>query len=263
MPYAVVQKDLEAPAIERLKAAFRNVPGLTAIDAQTVGNDAFGILVKGFTLENANRLNQALQAQGVETEVVEESMLPTLPPGPNTTFVDCTPEQLVVYDSLNRPVQVDWQSVVLIAAGKVPLIEFNKIRVETPASPFDPANFGREYEYQPRTNTEYETREERQHHLLLEIILEGGISRYGIDAGKSAHLLFRYLGERKTRDLQANFTLLIQDLASFAPHAAVNRGTYYFRERAAQPFFYPSKNAFYEEIIWLLWKLSQKQPPGY
>ena len=91
MPYAVVQKSLELPDIERLKAAFRGIPGLTEVDAYTIGKDAFGVLVKGFTHENASRLVSGLQAQGIETEVVEESSLPKLPQGPNTTRVASPP----------------------------------------------------------------------------------------------------------------------------------------------------------------------------
>lgn len=259
MPYAVVQKNLELPDIERLKAAFRGVPGLTEVDAYTVGKDAFGILVKGFTRENASRLVAALQAQGIETEVLEESALPKLPQGPNTTRVDCNPDGLVVYDALNRPVRIDWQNVVLIAAGRVPLTEFTRIRTETPSTSFDPGSFGRRSYRGPRMDVQFETKEERGEHLLLEIILRGTPGRYGIDAGNSAHLLFRYLGERKTPDLLMNFTLLVQDLLHLAPHAAINQGAYYFREGAAEPFTYPSKGAFYEEMVWLLWKLQQSR----
>jgi hypothetical protein len=263
MPYAVVQKVLELPDVERLKAAFRGFPGLTPVDAYTIGKDAFGILVKGYTYDNANRMVSALQAQGIETEVVDESLLPRLPQGPNTTRIDVNPGGLTVYDAYNRAVPVECKNVVLIAAGKVPLSEFKRVRTETPSTEFDPSHFGRGgYGVRPRMNVEYETREERQEHLLLEIILQGTPARYSIDVGRSAHLLFRGLGERKTADLKTNLTLLVQELLRFAPHAAINQGAYYFRENSAQAFVYPSKNAFYEEMIWLLWKLQQAGGKG-
>ena len=53
----------------------------------------------------------------------------------------------------------------------------------------------------------------------------------------------------------ANFRLLVQDLARFAPQAAINRGAYYLREGAGEAFVYPSKNAIFEEIVWLLWRM--------
>jgi hypothetical protein len=39
------------------------------------------------------------------------------------------------------------------------------------------------------------------------------------------------------------------------PRELVNRGACYFREQREEPFAYPSKNAFYEEIAWLLWRM--------
>src|SRR4051794_6102718 len=98
MPYAVVQKVLELPDVEKLKAAFKGFPGLMPVDAYTIGRDAFGILVKGFSYENASRMVSALQAQGVETEAVDESLLPKLPQGPNTTRIDIDSGGLTVYD---------------------------------------------------------------------------------------------------------------------------------------------------------------------
>lgn len=41
MPYAVMQKSLEPPTVAQLKNAFRGIPGLTPMDAYTLGKDAF------------------------------------------------------------------------------------------------------------------------------------------------------------------------------------------------------------------------------
>jgi hypothetical protein len=60
-----------------------------------------------------------------------------------------------------------------------------------------------------------------------------------------------------THDPAANFTLLVQDLAKYAPHAQLNRGAHHLREGVAEALRYPSKNAFFEEITWLLWRLRQ------
>ena len=64
MSYAVMQRDLEPPSIEQLKIAFRGLPGLTEMDAHVLGKDAFGVLVKGFTLEKATQLQANLAAPG-------------------------------------------------------------------------------------------------------------------------------------------------------------------------------------------------------
>jgi hypothetical protein len=71
---------------------------------------------------------------------------------------------------------------------------------------------------------------------------------------------FAYLGERRTKSATANFTALVRDLIQFAPHAALNQGAFRLREDPGELFAYPSKSAFYEEIIWLLWRSGQTRP---
>jgi len=75
--------------------------------------------------------------------------------------------------------------------------------------------------------------------------------------------LFAYLGERKKAALLANFALLLRDVMKYAPQTLVNRGAYLLREETASLFEYPSKNAFYEEITWMLWQMANapKQVP--
>ena len=57
--------------------------------------------------------------------------------------------------------------------------------------------------------------------------------------------------------MEENFQLLARDLMTFAPHALVNRGAFYLREGSNRIFEYPSKNAFYEQITWMLWRAQQ------
>jgi hypothetical protein len=81
MSYAILQKELVVPDVECLKRAFSVWPALTSIDAQTSANDAYGILLRGLDIENAGMLKAALHKENVETVVVEESTLPSLPLG--------------------------------------------------------------------------------------------------------------------------------------------------------------------------------------
>src|SRR3954452_19660277 len=121
MGYAVMQKSLEPPTVEQLKIAFRGIPGLTPMDAYTLGKDAFGILVKRFPFERASALQAALAAQRIETEVVDEATLPEMPPGRHVNCLACTPEALMVSDPLGRSFPLEWKNILLIAAGKVPV----------------------------------------------------------------------------------------------------------------------------------------------
>jgi hypothetical protein len=66
---------------------------------------------------------------------------------------------------------------------------------------------------------------------------------------------FEHLGLRASDDLAMNFVFLVQDLAEEAPHAAQNRGAFMACQRPPELFPYPSKAAFNEELIWMLWRI--------
>lgn len=266
MSYAVVQKDLDAPSTEQLKNAFRGTAGLTEIDALSLGRDALGILARGFELELATGLQESLAREGIAAEVVEDASLPALPETFALSRLDCTPEALLVYDSLERVATLEWSEVWMIASGKVTLQEFRDVPLPTPEvdyadlipSQIRSLAYNKHHGYIRRVFSK--TTEEAHDRHLLEIFLTGGSIRYSINADK-APLLFAYLTDRRTGDFSKNFNLVVQDLVRHAPHAALNRGANFVAENIEQPFFYPNKIAFYHEIIWLLWQASRIQPP--
>lgn len=246
-----MQTSLEPPSLEQLKLAFSKVPGLTAMDALTLGRNAYGILVKSFEPDRAQALQSALAAQGIETELVGDASLPALPQLRMVHKLDSTPDALMVCDPLGRSFPLPWKNVMMIAAGKVRLTEFKDIEVPRPA-----ANQYRRYgDGAPQVVYERQTREEHNDRWLLEVVITGAALRYSIVADRPGSFLFQYLGDRRTDDLAINFKLVVQDLTGNAPNAAINRGAYYLRENSAQPFYYPSKTTFYNEMIWLLWKM--------
>ena len=73
--FAILQRSLEVPDVEKLKRAFRSVKGLTDSDAHTLANDGFGILVNNLSPTDAMTLQGALRAEGVETAVVLQTDL--------------------------------------------------------------------------------------------------------------------------------------------------------------------------------------------
>lgn len=249
MRYSVLQKSLDIPPVEKLQAAFRAVPSLTVHDAFSFANDAYGILVKSMEAEEAHTLQHALAQEGVETELVPMNALPELPPIKFVRQLDYHGEALMVFDPLGRSFPVPWQQVTMITAGSVRLVEQKTIRSGVTPDRSDESGWD--------APPDYTTREERNFRPLLEIMLGNSASRLQLQADKA---FFRCLGERQTRDEVINFTLLVRDLLQHAPHALVNRGAFYLREEPPQLFGYPSKNAFYEEMVWLQWRLRQ-QPP--
>lgn len=260
MTYAVMQTGENAPELEQLRQAFQETRGLCGLDAQAFGLVPFGMFARGLELEQAMALKGALVKQGVETEVVREVDLPQLPEAHFINRVDGTENELLLFDVLDRQFSIRWDDILLIAAGRVLMVEFKRVArpVSSPIPVMDSIWAADMKMAALQSNTGisanlYETQEATKPELLLEIVPMGGAVRYSVNVTKSSVLLFKYLAERRTQDLVANFTLLIEDLALGAPQATLNRGAYYLAKNKQGIGTYSSKTAFYNEIIWVLW----------
>jgi hypothetical protein len=249
MPYALMQKELITPQVHQLTQAFRVLPALTELDAHTVVKDSYGILLRGLELEDASALQDALFKQGIETEAVEEADLPVTPPAKLVKQVEFLPAHLCMYDPMGRTFTLAWQDVLMIAAGNVLLQEFRKAKTALE----EPQFHGSGISYDTVSNAR--VKEEASYHLMLEIVLAGGISRYSI---LGDDFVFNHLGPRLTESVAKNFALLIQELAQYAPHAGLNRGAFSICEKAEKLFAYPSKAAFFEEMTWMLWRIGKR-----
>ena len=252
MSFALLQNDLSIPPLDKLKRAFRAVKFLTELDAHTLGEDAFGILVKNLSAEHAALLHGALQAEGIGTEIADERSLPPLPPTKFVKRLDCRADALMIYDPMGRSFPLQWGHILLLAAGQVRLNDFKRIQTRVPVTRYDSQGHPHE-----EVVTETRTKEQLNFHLVLEIILTRAVLRYTV---KADEFNFAGLGARKTADVPQNFALLVRDLAQFAPQAALNRGAVSLRDNTAEAFSYPSKNAFVEEIVWMLWRMTKAGP---
>ena len=180
---------------------------------------------------------------------MDQSFLPELPPKKIVQRLDCLPEHLLIYDPLGRSFPLDWRHVMFVAAGAVRLTEFVQRKQQRPITRY-------RGDGSASVEMEYETvsREEQKFHLIAEIIITGAVLRYSITAEK---FNFAYLGERNLENSVANFSLLVRDVIQHSAHARLNRGAEALRADATQVFSYPSKNAFYEEIVWTLWQMKK------
>jgi hypothetical protein len=255
MSCSLLQKSgLEPASIDRLKLAYRSVPGLTEMDAFTLGRDAFGILARAFDPERARALQVSLAAQGIESELVEDADLPVLPEMRSVHKLDPTPDALMICDPLGQSFPLPWKNVLLIAAGRTHLVEFNPLEVPRVA------DLGRGHHFS--IVYDRETHEEHNDRWMLDVVITGGALRYNAVAQQPGGMLFQYLGARMTDDLADNFKLLVQDLIRNAPEAGINRGAYYLRENSEKTFNYPNRTSFYNEMLWLLWKMKSAASAG-
>jgi hypothetical protein len=255
MPYAVMQKGLEQPTIAHLKNAFSRVPNLTAFDANNHCKETFGMIVRNFKADQALALQAGLKAEGFETEVVEESQLPVLPVAKTIRRLEFTRDALMIYDPLGQKFPVEWGHLLLIGAGCLRQASFQRTRSEwevtttvlvqgvIPVTVRD-------------TKVEFSSRESAGWVLRAEILLTRAMVRYSIEAEEFS---FACLGERATRDLAANFCLLLKELMKFAPHAVLNRGATSIGAESPGFVSYPHANVFHQELTWLLWQRARQR----
>jgi hypothetical protein len=240
MPFAIMQKELLAPSVEHLARAFRSLPNLTALDAQTAVGDAFGILWRGLDVEAASAMQDALMKQGIEVEVVEESDLPVLPPSKVIKQIEFLPAQLSMYDPMGRIFNLPWRDLMLIAAGNVRLRDYR----------------GKGHSPAEAAHNNHGARNNDKLHLMLELVLNGGVARYSMIADE---FVFNHLGARLTKEMAGNFEMVVRELAENAGHAGLNRGAFLICQGEKEIFTYPGKAAFFEEITWFLWRIGSQR----
>src|SRR5579871_4546205 len=114
-----MQTALDALTKEQLQSVFCRVPGVSELDAKIFARNAFGLLARGLSEEQAEAAKSGFAAHGIEVESVDESTLPPLPPIRHVRRLDCTAAALVIYDPLGKPVSLAWQDILLIATGSV------------------------------------------------------------------------------------------------------------------------------------------------
>ncbi len=265
--YCLVQSNLDRIDPEALKVAFRTVGELVDTDAQILSADAFGILADGLRAKTARTVANELAKAGIAMEIVQEQHIPTLPDPHTMRRGGCSPEAFIASDSLGRDVPVDWSQVAMIAVGIVPLREAKRIirdRHKTPLARFlggrIPMGFGVIGAFGAAVAPEREIsiRYKRESRGLLDIFVDCEPYRYRIRADK---FNFSYLGQRRGRKSLENFVQLVNHLTSYARGAALNRGAVAIREDGLEATFaYPSRHAFEEETIWLLYKFGLSRP---
>jgi hypothetical protein len=246
MKYVLVQASSESPATDKLQRALQVLPSLTEYDINIMARNAFGILVRNLSAEQANLVAQSLAREGVETEKLPEKELPSLPPIKVVRQIACTREALILHDPYGRPFPLPWQHVWLLAAGNVRVQEFKQVRTERRVSYTDENGMP-----QDEVQVDWSTREQSNCACMLEVVVTRAGLRYSVTVDKN--FLERYLGDRFNGEVASGFSLVVEDLSSYAPGSMLNRGALSLRDEA-RLLDYPSKNAFYDEMIWMLWK---------
>lgn len=249
MAFAILQKELVMPDVERLKRAFRVSPYLRDIDAQNSANDAHGILLRGLDAEQADALQAALIGEGVEIELVKESFLPVIQVGKVTKRITFANGYFVAYDAMDRYTEVSYGDVSFLAAGFVCLGELKSHRTAKEEAQLRAATARPADDHHVLKASDQD-----RYHMVLEIFLREGSAHYSVVADE---FLFDEEAGCDNWDLSMRFVTLVRELAARAPHAGLNRGAMKATGEPPELFPYVSRAAFNEEIVWMIWKIAR------
>jgi len=255
--YAVLQKDDLAANAEQIRRAFRSFSNLTDADAVRLAANAQGILLRHLDVDSARALHRALQTEGVAAALVPENELRLLPESRSLHRLELTPPALVTYDLLGRPKPVAWTELGLIAAGAVRHIEVSRTQSERTVLRFNPV-FG-VFGVSARKITEEGRKVNTASQLILELVLAGGATRYEINA---AQFPFKYTIDRPELSTLENFVWLVKEICQRAPAALLNRGARDLCDGVELVRGYAGRQAFGDEMTWLLWNAAQKHRHG-
>ncbi len=261
MPHAVIQTDNVAITPEQLGQAIAVTQRYTRADGLKMAREPYGLIVDKLEHDEAVALQRALAREGINAAVIDETELFDLPPIKVPKRIDCLPEHLLVHDVLGRQREMDWEQVLVVAAGFVNIYEATVVE-ETRREPRGMGAIiagtatagligGRTAKVTHRSLHGSETAR-----LVLELIVEGEPARYRAEA---EGLLYNYLGERQTGDVAGNFFLLTQDLMQHATAAVMNQGAVALAMNGADAFVYDTRHSFEREIVWLIWWGSREE----
>ena len=248
--YAVLQKDISRPVADQMRRAFRSFNNLTDADAIRLAANAQGILLRHLSADEARAFHRALVAEGVDAAMVAESDLELLPASKSLHRLSLTEQALEVYDLLGRAQPILWGDIALVAAGLVQHVEITMTQTERTGVGLHPA-FG----VWPKKNVESVRKLESESQLILEIVLVNGAGRFELDA---AQFPFKYAVDRPDLSTREKFIWLVREIGNHAAGAILNRGARDVRNGVDLVRGYPSRQAFTDEMIWLLWKVNRQ-----
>lgn len=253
--YALMNRNAEPVERDIFARAFRGVPGLTPVDAKVIGNPESGMLVRKLNLDQAMALQTNLKAAGRETEVVPEMALPVLTQSKIIRAVEFSADALTFRDAMQRSTTIPKQDFKLLAAGSVRTAAFSRRRIETqevrahihhiPIHAFPLMIPIMQHE----TRVQYMARESEEWVLRAEIMV--GDRRFVIEG---ENFDYNCLSSAMTQDIATNFCLLIHELVGKFSPSLTCRGVRLILADPPDFAYYPDKDAFHNELLWLLWR---------
>lgn len=214
MTYALLQTSMTPPPVEALQRAFRSSDSLSAADAVFVADDAFGILARDLPADEAQHIAASLANENVRVDLVAEGDLPRLPDAQAFSSAQFTADCLRLFNALEDATDIPYKGLRLLAVG---------------------------YDRQS---------------VRFEIIFGDAVFRFHTTLDT---IHFHHNPEFNGRSPGENLVLLVRRIRQLSPHVILNRGASMLCSGAPMEHIedfisYPRTSAFFEEIVWLLWR---------
>jgi hypothetical protein len=248
MNWCVLQQDVRPVGAEQLKLGFARLRRFSDTDAIRCAREAYGILVRNLTQEEAMVLKNALQGAQISTHACPESSLPKLCDPKFVRRMEFSDQAMVIYDPLGRALPIPWDQVSLISAGAIRHFQMNQIVTYEAAADSD--GFAGEFE----TVRDVRTKMDPTLRLVLDIFIAGGGMRFQVEG---ENFMYGYIIKEPVLEPSEKFQRLATQLCQRATKAFLNRGAIQVQNGAC-PVVYATRGYFADESTWLLWKSQRK-----
>jgi len=246
--YAVLQTSLDQPITrEALEAAVMSTQTFTKPDCARLQRELFGFVAEKLSQEDALGLQAGLRAQGIETEVIDEADLPTLPTPHRPQSFMLSNDGVTLTDFAGQSTLVPISTLVFAAGGhlKHPHVAERKSELVLKSGPSQGivAELKMVPAKQPKEVLEFRIEfYVTQNPFRFQCILDDKTALRAND-----QIL-------KLRDRDQLDDLLLT-LADTLPSDQTNLGIK--KAAAGEDFVYPSVHAFEEEIVWSLYRMAR------
>jgi hypothetical protein len=116
--YSVIQCNLdETVTLQQLEAASMHAPSIARADCPRIHRMLAGIYISRLPHPEALAFQRGLAAQGLQAEVVADSLLPALPTGMRAMRVSRIDDELHFRDFMDRPTVIPFEEILFIAAA--------------------------------------------------------------------------------------------------------------------------------------------------
>ena len=218
-------------------------------DCARLLRESFGIVAGGLLQDDALALQAALRARGIETEVVSETDLPSLPMPHHPQSVTVADDGVTVADYTGQRTLLPMSTFVFAASGH--LKHLANLSQRNPELTPRQIPKGGTY-YVVEMVTERQPKEVEEFRIEFYFTQEPFRYQCVLDDKAIVHANGQIL---KLRDRSQLDSLLLMFASTF-PADQTNCGIK--KIVSGQEFIYPSVHAFEEEIVWSLYRMTHK-----